>query len=152
MTAPPANLCDLSTPTSCSGTPLERGSDTATEGKGRLRRFISNAKEQDGWWRLQWKQHVFTSQRISNSSFQHVQQICLVAMVQSLPEAGVDTQDRGNNCLIPVLMFWIFWLGLFLSFGYWSYLLQSQLRQLIFFFLILFLQSALSCHNFGNRH
>lgn len=127
-----ANLCDPSSPSPRSGTPLERGSDKAAEGKGRLRRRISNAREQDRWRRLQWKQHVFTSQGISNSFFHHVLWICLVAMAQCLPEAGEDSKDGGSYCLPLVLILW----HVCLWFGYWSHHLMSQLRSFMLCFFL----------------
>lgn len=97
------NLLTFATPLPLptrSGTPVERGSDTATEGKGRLRRCISNAREQDGWWRLQWKQHVFTSQRIPNSLFSPCT-TNLSHSVQLLPKAG------SNYCPELLSLVWL---------------------------------------------
>lgn len=97
------NLLTFATPLPLptrSGTPVERGSDTATEGKGRLRRCISNAREQDGWWRLQWKQRVFTSQRIPNSLFSPCT-TNLSHSVQLLPKAG------SNYCPELLSLVWL---------------------------------------------
>ena len=130
LTAQPADLCNPSTPPSWGGTPVERGSDMATEGKGRLRPCISNAGEQDGWWRLQWKQHVFTSQRISNSLFHRVRLICLVALVH----LSLRLEDMpGMEATIFSGLPWSW-------FGYWSHFCSFSWDYLCFFFLILRLQ------------
>lgn len=125
----------------------------ATEVKGRLRRCISNTREHDGWRRLQWKQHVFTSQRISNRFFSSGTTNLFCCWFSLSLRLGGGTLDGGNKKKQTVLKEEDFTLpGLTctaelsldkllvlswtcLRFGFCSHLLQSQLKPFMFSFL-----------------